>query len=342
MNKENMNKIEDYFEVFLILSLTGLFFYILKSFITPLLFAAILVFLMYKPYKKLIKYIGNESISALTILLFIVIILTYPTIWVTSELIDESTTLFSSGKTLIENTDFKNCNADKICEFMGENLEFIAMSVSSLSVKLNNFFLGSVEVIFNSFTNFILGFLIFLVAIFFFLRDGERFVQYIKKIIPMKNSYKISLFIKFKDVLIAIFYNTLFLAVLQGILVGLAFWVLGIPSPVFWTLIASLCALLPLFGPSLVWIPAVIYLFLTGDYIGAIGLSIYGLLLVGLIDNMVRPFFLNKKLEIHEFFVLLSVLGGMQVFGFFLGLFLGPMVISFLVAVLHLYHLDFK
>ena len=97
-------------ERFLILSLTGLFFYILKSFITPLLFAAILVFLMYKPYKKLIKYIGNESISALTILLFIVIILTYPTIWVTSELIDESTTLFSSGKTLIENTDFKNCN----------------------------------------------------------------------------------------------------------------------------------------------------------------------------------------------------------------------------------------
>jgi predicted PurR-regulated permease PerM len=342
MRQSEMTTIENYFETFLILSLTILFFYILKPFITPLLFAAILVFLLYKPYLKVVKLTNNKSLSALFMLFIVVIVLTYPLFWLTSALIGESTSLFSDGKALLENAQFSTCGGSIVCEFVGENIEFIALSISSLYIKLNNYFLGSIEVIFTSFTTFLVGFIIFLVGIFFFLRDGDKFVKYIKKIIPMKNSYKNSLFLKFKDVLIAIFYNTLFLAILQGILVGLAFWVLGIPSPVFWSIVASLCALLPLFGPAIVWLPAVVYLFIIGSYAGAIGLFIYGLLLVGLIDNMIRPFLLNKKLEVHEFLVLLSVLGGIQVFGFFLGLFLGPMIISFLVAVLHLYHLDFK
>jgi predicted PurR-regulated permease PerM len=342
MNQSEMKTTEDYFEVFLILSLIFLFFYILKPFITSLLFAAILVFLLYKPYLKIVKLTNNKSLSALFMLLTLLIVLTYPLFWLTSSLINESSDLITNGKTLLENVDFSNCGDSIICNLVGDNFEFMALSVSSLSVKLNNYFLGSVEVIFTSFTSFLIGFIIFLVGIFFFLRDGDKFVTYIKKIIPMKNSYKNSLFLKFKDVLIAIFYNTLFLAILQGILVGLAFWVIGIPSPIFWSIVASLCALLPLFGPAIVWLPAVIYLFIIGDYSYAIGLFVYGLLLVGLIDNMIRPFLLNKKLEVHEFLVLLSVLGGIQVFGFFLGLFLGPMIISFLVAVLHLYHLDFK
>jgi predicted PurR-regulated permease PerM len=342
MKQSEMKTIEDYFEVFLILSLTILFFYILKPFITPLLFAAILVFLLYKPYLKLVKLTDNKSLSALFMLFMVVIVLTYPIFWLTSSLIGESSDLINSGKNLLENAEFSNCDGVMVCELISDNLEFIALSVTSLSVKLNSYFLGSIELIFTSFTSFLIGFIIFLVGIFFFLRDGDKFVKYIKKIIPMKNSYKNSLFLKFKDVLIAIFYNTLFLAILQGMLVGLAFWVIGIPSPVFWSIVASLCALLPLFGPAIVWLPAVIYLFIIGDYSYAIGLFLYGLLLVGLIDNMIRPFLLNKKLEVHEFLVLLSVLGGIQVFGFFLGLFLGPMIISFLVAVLHLYHLDFK
>lgn len=337
-----MKLIEKYFEVFLILSLVILFFYIISPFITPLLFAAILVFLIYKPYQKIIKLTNNKSLSALFMLFLIVVVLTYPIFWLTSSLISESSSLIDSGKTLLESAKFSDCGGSYICNLVSNNLEFIAVSVNSLSVKLNNYLLGSVEVIFTSFTGFLVGFVIFLVAIFFFLRDGEDFVKYMKKIIPMKNSYKNSLFLKFKDVLIAIFYNTLFLAILQGMLVGIAFWVLGIPSPVFWSIVASLCALLPLFGPAIVWMPATIYLFIVGDYSQAVGLFIYGLLLVGLIDNLIRPFMLNKKLEVHEFLVLLSVLGGINVFGFFLGLFLGPMIISFLIAVLHLYHLEFK
>jgi predicted PurR-regulated permease PerM len=342
MKQSEMKSIEDYFEVFLILSLTILFFYILKPFITPLLFAAILVFLLYKPYLKIVKLTDNKTLSALFILFMVVILFTYPIFLITSSLIGESSELINSGKNLLENAEFSNCDGFMVCEIISDNIEFIALSVNSLSVKLNSYFLGSIEVIFTSFTSFLIGFLIFLIGIFFFLRDGDKFIIYIKKIIPMKNSYKNSLFLKFKNVLIAIFYNTLFLAILQGILVGLAFWVIGIPSPVFWSIVASLCALLPLFGPAIVWLPAVIYLFIIGDYSYAVGLFLYGLLLIGLIDNMIRPFLLTKQLEVHEFLVLLSVLGGIQVFGFFLGLFLGPMIISFLVAVLHLYHLDFK
>lgn len=337
-----MNKIENYFEVFLIISLCVLFLYMIRSYITPILLASVLVFLCYKPYQKLVKLGRNKSMSAFLILFVIVLVLIYPTYWLITSLVTESLTLFESGKTLLYGVELKNCDSSQICELLNQNLGFIFTSFSTAMISLKEYILGSFGSIFDSFTTFIVQFLIFLLAFFFLLRDGELFIKSVKKIIPMKNSYKNALFLKFKDVLIAVFFNTLFLAVLQGLLVGIGFWVLGIPSSIFWGIIASFAALLPLFGPALVWFPAVLYLFLVGDYFFSVALLLYGLLLVGLIDNLIRPMFLKKKLEVHQFLILISVLGGIQLFGFFLGLFLGPMIISFLVAVLNLYRLDFR
>jgi len=338
-----MNKIENYFEVFLIIFLFGLFLYMIKSYITALLFASVLVFLSYKPFKRLVTLSKSKSFSAFFILLLIMLILIFPVYWLISSLLSESSSIIEGGKTLLNAYEFTNCDfSDHICTFLNENIGSITNSVNSLSITLKNYFLNSMFEIFDSFTTFFVNLFVFLLAFFFLLRDGDRFINYAKKIVPMKMSYKNALFIKFKDVLVAVFFNTLFLAVLQGFLVGVGFWVIGIQSPAFWGIIASFCALLPIFGPAIVWLPVVIYLLLIGDFIMGIGLLIYGLILVSLIDNIVRPLFLTKKLEVHEFLVLLSVLGGIQVFGFFLGLFLGPMIISFLISILNLYRLNFK
>lgn len=338
-----MIKIENYFELILIVSLCGLFLYMIKSYITPILFASVLVFLSYKPFKRLRTLTKSESFSAFFILLLIILVLIYPTYWLVSSLLVESTSLIEGGRDLLLNLEFQHCDLSPgICAILNENLELVFNGVNSITTQLKTYFLSSLTSIFDSFATFFVNLFVFLLAFFFMLRDGEKFLIYIKKIIPMKNSYKSALFVKFKDVLVAVFFNTLFLAFLQGTLVGIGFWVVGITSPVFWGIIASFCALLPIFGPALVWLPAVVFLILSNQYAFGIGLLIYGLLLVSLIDNIVRPLFLTKKIQVHEFLVLLAVLGGIQVFGFFIGLFLGPVIISFLVSVLNLYRLDFK
>ena len=165
-------------------------------------------------------------------------------------------------------------------------------------------------------------------------------MRYIKRIIPMKTQYKTALFIRFEDVISAVFVNNILVAIMQGTLVGMGFWGFGIPSPIFWGAIAAFFALIPIIGPPIVWVPGVIYLFLMGNYYPALGLIIFGLI-IGISDNIVRPILLKKKIEVHPFLILLSILGGLEVFGF-LGIFMGPIIISLLVSVMHLYKLDFK
>jgi len=341
MRAKNMIKIEGYFEFAILLFLSLLFLFIIKSYITVLLFASVIVFLSYKPYLMLSKMTRNFSISAFLILLIIVVLLLYPTYWLTTSLLAESSLIIEGGKTLIETADFSECE-NKLCSFLEENLVFVNNLMDDFYVNLKDFFLGSLGKIFSSLSTFFVNLFVFLLAFFFLLRDGEKFIKYIKRIIPMKASYKEALFLRFRDVTIAVFFNTLFLAFIQGFLVGLGFWVIGFKSPIFWGIIASFGALLPIFGPSIVWLPGVIYLSLIGEFYFALGLLIYGLLLVSLIDNIIRPYFLTKSTQVHEFLILLSILGGIQVFGFFLGIFLGPIIISLLVSVINLYGLDFK
>ncbi len=340
MINKNTVKIENYFEVFLITFLIGLFLFVIKDFILPMLLACSLVFLSYRPYNSLVVKTNNRTIPAVFILIMILMLVIFPMYWTFNALITETSTILTTSESLFENADFSSCTSS-LCSQIQKNIVVLDISFDSIVNKISSYLYSSVNNIFGSVSDFFVSFFVFIFAFFFLLRDGEKFVIYVKRIIPMKNQYKNALFLRFRDVTRAVFLNTLLIALIQGSLVGFAFWILGFNSPVFWTIIASFAALLPLFGPSLVWIPAVIYLFVIGNYFGAGFLVLFGIFIIGTIDNILRPFLLNKKLEVHEFLILLSILGSMKVFGFLSGLFLGPIIVSLLISVLHLYNLDF-
>lgn len=341
MNREEMNKVESYFEAFLIISLILVFIYLIKSFLVSLLFASTLVFLTYEFYLKILKKVKNENFSALIVLIVVLIIIILPFYLITAELVKQTTVLVTNSNGFVHNIDFEFCSENKICNMLEENIRSLDFSFDALIVKYGTHFQTTATALVGSVSKIAVNLFVFILAFFFLLKDGEKFTRYIKRVIPMKNEYKHALFMKFRDVSSAVFVNVLLIAFIQGGLVGLGFWFFQIPSPLFWGVIATFFALIPVIGAAIVWIPAVIYLLLIKSYFFAIALGIYGTVVVGLSDNLLRPQMLKNKIEVHPFLILLSILGAIEVFGF-LGVFLGPIIISLLVSVLHLYNLNFK
>ena len=335
-----MQKIENYFEVFLVVTLILFFLYLIKSFLISLLFASTLVFLTYKYYQKILYKTKSENFSAIVVLFIVFTIIILPLYLISVELFNQTSFLMSSGNDAFNNVEINFCSLE-LCRNLEENMKNLNWNLNSIFLKFGNYVVNSAGIFFNSISKIVINLFIFILAFFFLLKDGDKFGRYIKRIIPMKNEYKTAIFLKFRDVSSAVFTNTLLIAFIQGALVSLGFFIFGIPSWLFWGVISTFFALIPVLGAAVVWIPAAIYLFFIKGYFFGIALVIYGIIVVGLSDNLLRPLMLKKKMEVHPFLILLSIMGGLEIFGF-AGVFLGPILISFLISVIELYSLDFK
>jgi len=142
-----------------------------------------------------------------------------------------------------------------------------------------------------------------------------------------------AIIIRTQQVVSASVYGVVTIAVLQGLLGGFAFWVLGIPSPLLWAVLMTFVCMIPIAGSFLVWLPLSIYLMATGHWIKAVLLIVWGALVVSTIDNFLRPKLIKNQTKLHELFVFFSVLGGISVFGL-LGLVLGPVVLAITLGLL--------
>ena len=182
----------------------------------------------------------------------------------------------------------------------------------------------------------IMHMLITLYLSYFFLRDGPALRQAIFRATPLSDEHKKHLAQRFKAVIRATVYGGFTVALVQGALGGLAFWFLDIQGVLLWTVVMCLCSLVPAVGATLVWAPVAIYLGFTGEHLQAIGLVAWGILVIGMVDNLLRPLLVGKDSGMADYLVLLSTLGAMPLFGLH-GFVIGPMVASMFFAVWSLY-----
>ncbi len=179
------------------------------------------------------------------------------------------------------------------------------------------------------------AFAVMLVILYFGLRDGDGMVKRAGQLVPWPSATRRKLVDHLDDVLRALVFGTLITATVQGVLVGAAFQVLGLPGPVVFGALAGLLALVPLGGTALVWGPAVIYLLVEDRWVAAAGLAVWGVLMVGTIDNLLRPILVSGRAEVGALTVFVGVIGGLGAFGV-IGLILGPMILCLFVALLAL------
>ena len=183
---------------------------------------------------------------------------------------------------------------------------------------------------------FVANFVIVLFTLFFFLRDGADFCYRLRRLLPMDQEHQERLFRNIIDAMSAVVHGSLIVAMLQGLLAGLAYWVVGVPYAVVWGVATAFAALLPVGGTTIVSIPASIYLFLEGETIRGFLLLGWCLGFVVMIDNVLKPILIGTRLRLPILVLFFGILGGLAVFGA-LGLILGPVLFALLAALLDLY-----
>ena len=181
----------------------------------------------------------------------------------------------------------------------------------------------------------VIGFVLTIYMLFFFLRDRQEITKELCKLLPLSDTEIKDLLKRIGDTIHATVYGTLAIAAAQGFLGGLMFWWLDLPAPLLWGLIMGLLAVIPLLGAFIIWGPAALFLVLEGHWAQAIILVLWGMLVVGTIDNLLRPFLMGNRLHQHTLLVFISLVGGLILFGS-AGLILGPVVLAitlFLISV---------
>jgi predicted PurR-regulated permease PerM len=176
------------------------------------------------------------------------------------------------------------------------------------------------------------SFMLMLFVLFFVLRDGPALAQKMVRMLPIEEQRRARLGQHLTDVTRAVFLGIGLTAIVQGLLVGIGFRIAGLPSPLVFGVIAALVALIPMVGAALVWVPGVLFLAARGEYGYAIFLAAWGAVVVGLVDNFLRPMLISGRADVPTLAVFVGVMGGLAAFGF-IGLFVGPIVLGLLVAL---------
>jgi predicted PurR-regulated permease PerM len=181
-------------------------------------------------------------------------------------------------------------------------------------------------------------FAIMLLILFFFLRDRVRLLQSLAGLVPLSGAETTEVFQRISETIYATLYGNVVVKLIQGVLGGLMFWILGLPAPAPFGAAMALLAVLPMIGTSLVWGPAAIWLLVHGSWVKALILVIWGALVVSLVDNLLYPILVANEVRLHTLGILLSVFGGLIAFGI-AGVVLGPVILASTVALLGVWRL---
>ena len=172
--------------------------------------------------------------------------------------------------------------------------------------------------------------------LFYFFRDQGKFIRAMERLIPLSKREADEALNRIAEMLHATIYGTLFVAFIQGSLGGLMFWWLGLPSPLLWGVVMGMLAIVPVLGAFVIWVPAAIYLALSGDIGKATILTVWGAVVIGLIDNLLYPLFVGQRARLHTVPVFIAIMGGLAMFGS-AGMIVGPVILVVTVGLLHVW-----
>ena len=314
----------------------------LRPFIGVLEWAAVLVIVFYPVHKRLVNRIRRRGLSALISSLLVVLIVVLPLTFLTIALANDMAVAARSlpshfnqltyapvaGKVSKWIQDHAAVDTQRSQEFVADQLQNAGAAVLKQSIGLmGNLLSGIVKTFFVIFT------------MYYLFRDGDKIVAALPAALPLKKSQSAAIIARATQVVSASVYGVVTIAMIQGLLGGLAFWILGIPAPILWALVMTFVCMIPIAGSFLIWLPASIYLMMTGHWTKAIFLILWGTLIISTIDNFLRPRLIKNQTKLHELFVFFSVLGGISVFGL-LGIVLGPVVLAITLGLLNTFHQD--
>jgi predicted PurR-regulated permease PerM len=316
---------------------------IARPFLEPVFFSVVLVIVFYPLHAKLHRLIGSTNAAALLSTLCALLTIAIPLFLLSAALRNELTAIYQSLSASGVNEGGCITHALQLLEqawmWLGKYVDLSGVDLpgelSDRLQQLSSFLLSQLAGFAGDVTSFVMAAGITFLTLFYLFRDGRAFWRRLSGIIPLSPAQLERLAVGVSGAIASSMYGGLATAIAQGTLLGLAFWVLGLPSPVLWGMMTALFSFMPLVGTAMVWLPAAIILVLIGHPVkGSIVLA-WGAGVVGTVDNILRPLVISGHMRFHPLYVFLALLGGIQAFGI-IGLFVGPAVLALAASLFSL------
>ena len=327
-----------------ILSLLGYLSYqIISPFLTPIAWAIVFSVVFYPVYAFIGRYIKVKAIaSSITVLLVFVVIIA-PITYISFLLIDELQGIgdyMNAGGFEVVRAQTENLKASpffsKLISFIGESDVPTADLIMDNLKKIGNVLAEKLSLRITNIIGAAVNFLFMIFTIFFLFKDGPRFLTKAKDYMPFSEEQKARLAIQMKDMIASTVYGGVVVAIIQGFLGGIAFFVLDMESPVLWGIAMSVMSFVPLVGTFSIWGPTAIYLVIQGNYLQGIGLILFGTFVISMVDNILKPLIIGSRTKMPTIIIFFSVLGGIKVFGI-IGLIMGPLIMAVFISVFEIF-----
>ena len=347
-NGVNHQRSELYFLLILLAGIFVLAFFIFKPFLYALILAIVFA-TVFQPVHKRVLAMTRErkGLAAFLATISVLIVVVAPLTLLGIQIFQEATGLYSS---LIENggvTDplRRSYSEASLSRGIGNTIQsltrFSPVPIDSPDVSQYlkqglSWLLQHLGPLFANVAKAMVGVFIFLIALYYLFKDGHDLKRALVALSPLQDIHDETIFNKLALAINSVIKGNLAVALVQGVLTAVGFAIFGIPNATLWGSVAAITALIPGIGTALVLLPAILYLYFSGETLFAVGLLVWGMVAVGLVDNFLGPKLASRGMRLHPFLILLSILGGIGFFGP-LGFLLGPLVLSLLFALLEIY-----
>jgi len=348
-----IEQLPGYFLIACLLASFYFLFKVLSPFLTVLFVAAVLSIVFYPVYKRILNVFGSwkRLASFVTCLIVIVLIVAPITVFIIFLTLEAGET-YALVQTQIESGVFDKYliweDGGFIYDLKNElegivdlNQVDLKTNIINMAQSLSTYLVSQTAYLLRSISGLLLSIFIMLFSMFYFFKDGDLIVKKVGLMSPLPSVYEDELFSKIASMVKAIVVGVFLTAIIQGLLGGIGFAIAGISNPVFWGTAMAFFSLLPFIGTALIWFPAAIILAILGSYGAAMFIFIWGIVVVGSSDNLLRPYLIGGKAKTYPLLTFFVILGGIWTLGF-KGIIVGPLVLMVLMSFLHIYEAEYN
>lgn len=329
-----------YFFIFVLGVSTALTLYLFHSYLTLLAFGGVLAIVSRPLYRYLLKNLKYETAAAFLTVLCVAITVVLPTAYFIASLAYELSGIFNNVRGSFDLNKLTGFVERILPVGLHSQVPAVMEEIGTVARGLAGYLSKNVVALFSDVLHIVVGFLVILVSAYYILKDGTRIKRELIQLSPLHDANDEEIFQKVIVTVGAVMGGIIVVGIIKGVLASLFFVLFRVPTPLFWGLLTGVASFVPILGSSLVTVPVVAYLLITGQYAAAIGVGIVSVAIIGLVDNLLQPKLVQSKTSIHPLLILLSILGGLRVYGF-AGFILGPLTLAVTMSLISIYKKEF-
>jgi len=326
-----------------------LFYQLIIPFFAPMAWAAVFAILFFPLYEKVLQWTRSRGLSSLLVCIIIIILIIGPVTYLFVALVSEAANAVAKVNAMIKSGELEQMLAidvpwleaakEKLSKYYDLSKINLDQIIKQSMESVSGVILNQTSWLITNTTRLVFYFLLMIFTLYYFFKDGEVLVQKTKRLMPLTPNQINVTFRQLHDVIQATMYGGVVVALIQGLIGGILFAIVGIPSPIFWGAIMAFLSVIPFVGAFIVYIPAGLILIIGGSYVKGIVVIAVGSVVISQIDNVLRPFLISGRTSMHPLLLFFTILGGIYMFGL-LGVVLGPITAAVFVTLLKIF--EFK